>query len=110
MIPRLIGLFVASVLAGWSLASRASTPEALSVSQKGTQFLPGTLTVNSGGVIRITNDDPFVHHVYVESPGFAYDSGEQRPGVVIAVRMDKPGQHVLQCAIHLKMKLHVTVR
>lgn len=109
MASRLIGLFAASALAGWSLSAQAN-PEALAVSQKGTLFQPGTLDVTTGTVIRITNDDPFVHHVYVESPGFAYDSGEQRPGHVIAVRMDKPGQHVLQCAIHLKMKLHVTVK
>ena len=109
MSPRLIGLFAISALAGLSLSAFANS-DPLAVSQKGTAFLPGTLEVATGAVIRITNDDPFVHHVYVESPGFAYDSGEQRPGHVIAVRMEKAGQHILQCAIHLKMKLHVTVK
>ncbi len=109
MALRLLGFFAASLFAGWSLSALASS-DSLSVQQKGTLFLPGTLEVQTGAVIRITNDDPFVHHVYVESPGFAYDSGEQRPGHVIAVRMDKAGKHVLQCAIHLKMKLHVTVK
>jgi plastocyanin len=38
-----------------------------------------------------------------------YDSGEQRPGRVLTIRFEKPGEFVLECAIHLKMKLRVTV-
>jgi plastocyanin len=79
------------------------------VVQREKTFTPAALAVQAGDTVQITNDDPFVHHLFVESADFKYDSGEQRPGRVVAIRFDRAGTHVVQCAIHLKMKLKVEV-
>lgn len=101
---------LAVALLGLAVALPSLAQDVPDVVQKNTQFSRKSLTVRRGDVIRITNDDPFLHHVFVDSPGFNYDSGEQRPGKTIAVRMDEPGDYVMQCAIHLKMKLRVSVK
>jgi plastocyanin len=80
------------------------------VRQVKTAFMPSAVEVVRGGSLAITNDDPFLHHVFVESPGFRFDSGEQKPGETIIVRFTVPGRFVAQCAIHLKMRLTVDVR
>jgi plastocyanin len=80
------------------------------VRQVKTGFMPNVVEVERGGSLAITNDDPFLHHVFVESPGFRFDSGEQKPGESIAIQFTVPGRFVAQCAIHLKMRLTVVVR
>ena len=78
--------------------------------QKNERFEPTTVTIKKGQAIVVRNEDPFVHHVFVEDPGMKYDSGEQRPGRVLTIKFDTPGEYVLECAIHLKMKLKVIVK
>ena len=78
--------------------------------QKDERFAPTTVTIKKGQSIVVRNEDPFVHHVFVEDPAMKYDSGEQRPGRVLTIKFDSPGEYVLECAIHLKMKLKVIVK
>jgi plastocyanin len=78
--------------------------------QKNERFAPTTVTIKKGQAIVVKNEDPFVHHVFVEDTGMKYDSGEQRPGRVLTIKFDTPGEYVLECAIHLKMKLKVIVK
>lgn len=80
------------------------------IRQVKTGFMPRSVTVERGGSIEITNDDPFLHHVFVESPAYRFDSGEQKPGQTITLRFPVAGRFVAQCAIHLKMQLTVDVR
>jgi len=81
-----------------------------SIVQKDERFSPTTVTIKKGQSIVVRNEDPFVHHVFVEDPGMKFDSGEQRPGRVLTIKFDNPGEYVLECAIHLKMKLKVIVK
>ena len=53
----------------------------LIVSQKDRAFNPAAVTVRKGGAITIVNDDgTMLHHAYIESDTFNYDSGDQKPG------------------------------
>lgn len=100
-------LFSSAFLGGAALAAAL---EPLRVEQRAKTFEPDALTVTRGAVVRINNDDPFIHHIYVDSPAFKFDSGDHRPGRIVEIRFDEPGTYVVQCAIHLKMRLHVSVR
>ena len=100
------------VLAGSALALLASAAFASTgvvISQKGKVFQPGEVEIQSGGVLRIANDDGVLHHVYIESPEFNFDSGEQPPGRTVEIKLDRPGTFVAKCAIHPKMHLTVKV-
>ena len=96
-----LGLFLGGSLA-W-----ASAPV---VHQRNKVFEPGRVEIPRGESVRFTNQDPFIHHLYIESPNFTYDSGDQRPGRTISISFDQPGEYTLKCAIHLKMQLEISVR
>ncbi|MEA1832485.1 plastocyanin [Methylobacterium durans] len=80
------------------------------VSQKGRAFQPGSLTIQRGETVVIVNDDSdLLHHLYVESDAFSYDSGDQVPGSRTAVTFPQTGMFQVLCGIHPKMKLNVRV-
>ncbi len=87
----------------------ASSPN--SVSQKGREFHPGEVTVKRGGTVQIVNDDgDLLHHAYVESDKFSFDSGDQKPGSRTDIAFPVVGEFEVLCAIHPKMRLLVYVR
>ncbi|MGE0063347.1 MAG: hypothetical protein AB7T86_14860, partial [Xanthobacteraceae bacterium] len=50
------------------------------VSQKGRMFHPNELSVSRGASILIVNDDAdLLHHAYIDSNAFKFDSGDQEP-------------------------------
>lgn len=80
------------------------------VSQKGREFHPGEVTIARGETIRIVNDDgDLLHHAYVDSAKFSFDSGDQQPGSVTPVTFPVSGDFNVLCAIHPKMLLVVHV-
>jgi plastocyanin len=92
--------------AAWA-ALDASTHE---VSQRGRAFQPGELTIRRGETVQIVNDDgDLLHHAYVDSPRFSFDSGDQKPGSKTDVSFTVSGTFVVLCGIHPKMKLVVHV-
>ncbi len=81
------------------------------VTQKNRSFQPGAVELAQGQVLHILNDDgQLMHHAYVASPSFDFDSGEQLPGATVDIRFPGQGQWVVLCGIHPKMRLNVTVR
>ena len=98
------GLTAFGMLAGSALAD-------YSISQKGREFHPGEITIKRGETIQIVNDDAdLLHHAYIASPKFSFDSGDQKPGSVTPVTFAVAGDFDVLCAIHPKMKLTVHVR
>ena len=96
-------------LAG-STAARAITGTIYTVSQKDRQFMPGTLSVKRGQTVRIVNDDEdLLHHAYIESRTFNFDSGDQEPGSKTDIVFSVSGDFKVLCGIHPKMKLFVHV-
>ena len=81
------------------------------VSQKGREFHPTEISISRGDTIRIVNDDgDLLHHAYVDSAAFSFDSGDQKPGSITSVTFPATGDFNVLCAIHPKMLLVVHVR
>jgi plastocyanin len=93
------------------VAFGAIDPSALRVSQKGREFNPAELRIKRGDVIEIVNDDAdLLHHAYVESDEFNFDSGDQQPGSKVDIKFTVPGDFMVLCGIHPKMKMSVHVQ
>jgi plastocyanin len=96
------------LVVGSGVAAASANPK--TVFQRNKTFDPERIEVARGETINFTNDDPYIHHLYIEEPSFLFDSGDQQPGKVVSIRFDKAGTFVLRCAIHLKMELDIVVR
>ena len=80
------------------------------VSQSGRMFHPGALEIRTGDTVHIVNDDgELIHHAYVKSPSFNFDSGEEAPTSKLDIVFPVAGRFEVRCAIHPKMLLVVTV-
>ncbi len=94
---------VASILGGTTHAPYV-------VTQRGRAFNPGVLSINRGDTVEIVNDDgELIHHAYVSSDGFSFDSGDQEPGSKTDVVFSVKGRFTVLCGIHPKMHLFVDV-
>jgi plastocyanin len=81
------------------------------ISQKGREFHPGQVTIKRGDTVQIVNDDAdLIHHAYVDSATFSFDSGDQEPGSKTNITFPVTGDFDVLCAIHPKMRLTVHVR
>ena len=93
------------LFAGGALAARP-----YQISQKNREFQPGHITINRGEALRFINDDgDLLHHAYLTSPTFQFDSKDQKPGSSFTVAFPVAGSFTVRCAIHPKMKLIVKV-
>jgi len=96
------------VTAAGTLVGLALPPYA--ISQKGRQFHPGEISIKRGEALQIVNDDgDLLHHAYIDSPKFAFDSGDQQPGTRTEITFPATGDFEVLCAIHPKMRLLVHV-
>jgi plastocyanin len=103
-------VLIALSLTGLGVLGGVAAPQ-YTVSQKGREFHPDTLTIQRGDTIVIVNDDGDLrHHAYVDSPKFSFDSGDQEPGSKTPVTFPVAGDFDVLCAIHPKMKLTVHVQ
>ena|ERR1700682_2296654 len=80
------------------------------ISQKGREFQPSQISIKRGEALQFINDDgDLLHHTYLKSSNFSFDSGDQNPGSKFEVTFPVSGQFTVRCAIHPKMKLVVSV-
>jgi plastocyanin len=97
-----------TLVGGLAWAALGAAP--YQVSQKGRAFQPGELTIRRGETVQIVNDDAdLLHHAFVESERFNFDSGDQEPGSRTDVAFPVAGTFSVLCGIHPKMKLTVRV-
>lgn len=88
----------------------ADTSYTALISQKGREFTPNILTLARGQSILIVNDDAdLLHHAYIDSETFSFDSGDQEPGSRTLITFAVAGDFKVLCGIHPKMKLFVHV-
>jgi plastocyanin len=109
-VRRPLAVFAAAVIviAAGTLVGLALPPYA--ISQKGRQFHPGEISIKRGETLQIVNDDgDLLHHAYIDSPKFAFDSGDQQPGSRTDITFPMLGDFDVLCAIHPKMRLVVHV-
>ncbi|MBA2590025.1 MAG: hypothetical protein H0U98_15535 [Alphaproteobacteria bacterium] len=74
--------------------------------QKGRRFNPGEITIARGANLTFTNNDEFIHQIYVTD---LFDSDERRPGQTLVQNFPGAGTFEVRCHIHPKMKLTVRV-
>jgi len=78
--------------------------------QKKRAFSQTEISVAVGDVVRFTNDDEFIHQVYVSSDSFNFDTAESEPGNNIDMKFTTRGNFEVHCHIHPKMQLIVHVQ
>lgn len=91
-----------------SLAAHAEDP--YTIIQTGRAFHPGDIAIARGTTLNFSNQDEFIHQIYVDAEGFGYDSEEQSPGQVFHIAFPKAGTFPVRCHIHPKMLLMVQVK
>lgn len=75
--------------------------------QQGRRFRPAEVTIKAGESLTVTNDDEFIHQIYVDG---LFDSEEKLPGQNIVESFPRAGTFEVRCHIHPKMKLVVHVQ
>ncbi len=80
------------------------------ISQKGKQFSETTLSAQVGDTVVFVNDDKFAHNIYSETAGFEFNFRKQMPGEKDVLVLDKAVVFDVQCAIHPRMKMTITVK
>ena|ERR1041385_1439691 len=108
-LPRFRRYRPAIVLALALAASTAFAAAIHTVVQKGRNFAVSEIAIAPGDIIRFTNEDDFLHQIYVDSKDMEFDSAEQRPGQTIDVDFPERGTFPVRCHIHPKMLLVVHV-
>lgn len=79
------------------------------VRQAGRAFSTRELRIKRGDTVRFSNEDEFLHHIYVRSPAFNFISSEQEPRRSVDVLFPAAGRFEVRCEIHPKMLLTVAV-
>ena len=77
--------------------------------QRGRAFTVAEVSIAAGDTLEFSNDDDFIHQIYIQSPQLSLDSPEQEPGQVITVKFPVAGHFEVRCHIHPKMLLRVDV-
>ena len=104
-------LFLLAGVAAGAAMALAGDGQSHRVTQRGRAFAPAIVSMQAGEAIEIVNDDgELVHHAYLDSPAFSFDTGEQAPGSKTLVAFPRRGQFTVLCGIHPKMKLTVSVK
>jgi plastocyanin len=104
-LPLTVFLSATAVPAAFALAAGVVT-----VAQQGRAFTSHVLEIARGDAVRFSNEDDFIHQIYVDSSALKYESAEQPPGQAIDVQFPAAGTFEIRCHIHPKMLLTVNVR
>jgi len=100
---RLLAVGLAVIVAGPASAADHS------IIQKDKAFSEKTLAIKVGDRITFSNADSITHNVFSATRGMEFDLRTQVPGQSSTVPFSKAGSLLVECAIHPKMKLQVTV-
>jgi len=77
------------------------------VAQKGRAFHPLELTIARNDSVTFTNEDSFIHQIYVDG---LFDSEEKAPGENLNETFPRAGTFAVRCHIHPTMRMTVTVK
>lgn len=77
------------------------------ISQRDRTFRPGEVTIAKGEELTFTNQDAFIHQIFVTG---LFDSDEKNPGENVTENFPQSGTFEVRCHIHPKMRLLVHVR
>ena len=91
------------------VASFAGAAAIHRIVRKSRDFATAAITIARGDTVLFTNEDEFLHQIYVDSKNMSFDSAEQAPGQTIEVNFPRSGTFPVRCHIHPKMLLTVRV-
>jgi len=94
------------VLAGLSTGALAATQV---IHQQGRAFSSESITVKKGEAVTFLNDDTVPHNIMSASKGNEFNLGSLPPGSSTDVTFKEPGEVMVICAIHPRMKMMVKV-
>ena len=77
------------------------------VSQKGRAFRPAEMTINRGESLTFTNEDSFIHQIYIDG---LFDSEEKAPGENLTETFPRAGTFQVRCHIHPTMRMTLRVK
>ena len=77
------------------------------VVQKGRAFRPAEVAINRGETLTFTNEDSFIHQIYVDG---LFDSEEKAPGENLSESFPAAGTFQVRCHIHPTMRMTVRVK
>jgi plastocyanin len=81
------------------------------IDQANKTFSQNKLSVKLGDTINFKNSDDVTHNITViDKDDNDHDKGLQKPGETIHHTFDAPGDYVVHCQIHPKMKMTVSVQ
>ena len=89
------------------VCDQAMAAGSTTVVQKGRAFRPGDVTINRGDSLVFTNDDSFIHQIYVNG---LFDSDEKSPGENLNETFPRSGTFQVRCHIHPTMRMTVHVK
>jgi len=92
------------------LAGSSAAEDPIVIAQRDISFAPRSVTIKVGDQVTFRNEDPFGHNVYSPSMNGVFDIGLQDPGTETPVTFTAPGEFVIQCRIHPKMRAKVQVQ
>ena len=75
--------------------------------QKGRAFRPAEITIGRNEPLTFTNEDSFIHQIYVVG---LFDSEEKGPGENLNETFPQAGAFQVRCHIHPTMRMTVHVR
>ncbi len=86
--------------------SAPSTHRSFASPKKGVNSIQRISKIKRGDVVEIVNDDAdLLHHAYVESDQFNFDSGDQQPGSKVDIKFTVAGDFMVLCGIHPKVNV-----
>jgi plastocyanin len=88
----------------WAASAQAAD---LMVVQKGRAFHPAEIAINHGQAVTFTNEDSFIHQIYVDG---LFDSDERAPGQNLNETFPNAGTFQVRCHIHPTMRMTVHVK
>ena len=89
------------------VAATSAQAADLTVVQKGRAFHPGEITINRGQALTFTNEDSFIHQIYVDG---LFDSDVKGPGQNLNETFPASGTFQVRCHIHPTMRMMVHVK
>jgi plastocyanin len=92
------------------LATAAFAAAVHRVVQRGRAFSVAEIIISRGDRVEFSNEDEFIHQIYVDSTEMSFDSAEQSPGEVVGITFSRSGTFPVRCHIHPKMQLVVHVQ
>ncbi|MFD1628078.1 cupredoxin domain-containing protein [Azospirillum griseum] len=97
----------AAVLALWVGTAWAAE---VVVEQQNKAFTPPSVTAQVGDTLTFTNGDLYTHNMFSGTLGHEFNLGGQNPGEKKSIRLTKAGTFEVECQIHPRMHLTVTVK